>query len=365
MEFYFCETCGKRVTGKDLEAGLARNKKLNGVFCAQCAAGVMTMETLPVSEAEARKVLAEAAAGEKPAPAPPTGEQPAAKNRPPRSAAKAQHKNERARERAGQAVWLYMAVGLVVALAGIFLFLKREDRPAERTHAPAPPAKPTPAVETKPERVVPQPPVPPAPPPALPVPPAPVEKSPEPPVEAKSPAPVVAEAKSPEPAVEAKTPEAMVEKPPAEAPARPGAWVVLFNGRDLTGSQKGKKSGTVGVTNGAFHGDPSASADIVFPLPAAKNLDIVCEVYAEKDVNIDLTTPSGSLVINGGARDFPTGQWVALEIAVRGGHISARRGQEAMDCDENFKSQAETLRFYFRKDAKPGRVRGLKVRTVE
>lgn len=354
MEFYFCETCAKRVTGKDLEAGLARNKKLNGVFCTQCAAGVLTMETLPVSEAEAHKVLAEAAAVEKPSPAPPSGEHLAAKNRPPRSVPKAQHKSDRA----GQAVWLYMAVGLVVALAGLFLFLKREDRSAERTHAPAPPAKPTPPVETKPERAVPQPP-PPAPPPALPVPPAPLEKFPE---AAKS--PVVAEAKSHETPVEAKTPDAVAEEPPAEA-SRPGEWVALFNGRDLTGTQKGRKSGTIGVANGAFHGDPGASADIVFPLPAAKNLDIACEVYVEKDVNIDLTTPAGSLVINGGVREFPAGKWVSIDISLRGSLISVRRGQETMDCDLNFKSQAENLRFYFRKDAKPGQVRGLKVRTVE
>ena len=54
MKFYFCETCGKRVTEADVEAGKARNKKLNGVFCAQCADGVMTLEMLPVTEDEAR-----------------------------------------------------------------------------------------------------------------------------------------------------------------------------------------------------------------------------------------------------------------------------------------------------------------------
>jgi len=57
MKFYFCETCGKRVTEADVEAGQARDKKLKGVCCAQCAVGVMTMETLPVSEDEARKIL--------------------------------------------------------------------------------------------------------------------------------------------------------------------------------------------------------------------------------------------------------------------------------------------------------------------
>ncbi|MBI3829838.1 MAG: hypothetical protein HY291_09990 [Planctomycetes bacterium] len=64
MKFYFCETCGKRVTEKDVEAGQARNKKLKGVYCAQCSVGVMTMELLPVTEDEARKIL-----GKSPTPA--------------------------------------------------------------------------------------------------------------------------------------------------------------------------------------------------------------------------------------------------------------------------------------------------------
>src|ERR1051325_2099040 len=48
MNFYFCETCGKRLTEADLEEGRGKNKKLKGVYCSGCAAGVMTMETLPV-----------------------------------------------------------------------------------------------------------------------------------------------------------------------------------------------------------------------------------------------------------------------------------------------------------------------------
>jgi hypothetical protein len=44
MQFWFCETCGKRLSDKDLEEGAARNKKLKGVFCRECAVGVMTME---------------------------------------------------------------------------------------------------------------------------------------------------------------------------------------------------------------------------------------------------------------------------------------------------------------------------------
>ena len=57
MKFYFCETCGKRITEEDVEAGEARNKKLKGVFCAECAIGVLTMETLPVSQEQAQRIL--------------------------------------------------------------------------------------------------------------------------------------------------------------------------------------------------------------------------------------------------------------------------------------------------------------------
>ena len=42
--FYFCEKCGKRVTDKQLEAGQGRDKKVRGIYCQECAAGVLTIE---------------------------------------------------------------------------------------------------------------------------------------------------------------------------------------------------------------------------------------------------------------------------------------------------------------------------------
>lgn len=41
--FYFCEKCGKRVTGADLAAGRAHNKQLRGFFCGNCSDGTMTL----------------------------------------------------------------------------------------------------------------------------------------------------------------------------------------------------------------------------------------------------------------------------------------------------------------------------------
>lgn len=57
MRFYFCETCGKRVTDTDVESGTARDKKLKGVYCSDCATGVVTMETLPLTDQDARRIL--------------------------------------------------------------------------------------------------------------------------------------------------------------------------------------------------------------------------------------------------------------------------------------------------------------------
>lgn len=59
MKFFFCQTCGKRLTENDIAEGNARDKKLKGVYCTDCAVGVVTMEDLPLSEAEARKLVSE------------------------------------------------------------------------------------------------------------------------------------------------------------------------------------------------------------------------------------------------------------------------------------------------------------------
>ncbi len=56
-KFYFCETCGKRITDAQILEGLGRDKKLKGVFCATCAVGVQTMEFEAISEAEVRKPI--------------------------------------------------------------------------------------------------------------------------------------------------------------------------------------------------------------------------------------------------------------------------------------------------------------------
>src|SRR5471030_778784 len=70
MNFYFCESCGKRVTEDEITQGKARDKKLKGVFCVSCSVGVNTMEMMPVSDAEI-KAATDALAEDKPPISPP------------------------------------------------------------------------------------------------------------------------------------------------------------------------------------------------------------------------------------------------------------------------------------------------------
>ena len=63
MDFFFCEACGKRLTEHDIDGGDAKNKKLKGVFCKECAVGVLTMETLPLTDQDAKQVLKQAGTG--------------------------------------------------------------------------------------------------------------------------------------------------------------------------------------------------------------------------------------------------------------------------------------------------------------
>ena len=45
------------ITENDVASGSASDKKLRGVYCLGCSGGIMTMETLPLTDEEAREVL--------------------------------------------------------------------------------------------------------------------------------------------------------------------------------------------------------------------------------------------------------------------------------------------------------------------
>ncbi len=58
MKFYFCEGCGRRVTETDISSGAGKDKKLKGIYCKACAIGVSTMDSLPLTDEDAKKLLA-------------------------------------------------------------------------------------------------------------------------------------------------------------------------------------------------------------------------------------------------------------------------------------------------------------------
>ena len=68
-KFYFCETCGKRVTDAQIEQGLGKDKKLKGVYCKTCAVGVSTMEFTALTDVKLRE-SPEPAASASPSPPP-------------------------------------------------------------------------------------------------------------------------------------------------------------------------------------------------------------------------------------------------------------------------------------------------------
>src|SRR5438128_2411626 len=59
MKFYYCETCGKRVTDEELASGRARDKQVKGIFCQDCKDGVSTISFTPMKESELRPAEAD------------------------------------------------------------------------------------------------------------------------------------------------------------------------------------------------------------------------------------------------------------------------------------------------------------------
>ncbi|MCZ7643851.1 MAG: hypothetical protein M5U26_00980 [Planctomycetota bacterium] len=228
MKFYFCEKCGKRLTEQEIAAGAAKDKKLRGVFCADCAVGVMTMETVPLTEDSARELL-----GQQQPPEAPQRKSDAIKLPPGVRPARASERSIAARPAArggpaaahagakpGSHALLLLGVGAAVVVLGLALLLSGGS--------PQPQARPKP--ERMPSAVA----APVRPSPALPAPvQAPKDPTPaEPPVEAPPPDPAPAEV---QPTPEAHAPAEPVlpvepappqrdpppSDPPAPAPAEP------------------------------------------------------------------------------------------------------------------------------------------------
>jgi hypothetical protein len=58
MKFFFCETCGKRITDEDIQQGVGADKQLKGVYCQTCAVGVKTSELSAITQLEIDKAKA-------------------------------------------------------------------------------------------------------------------------------------------------------------------------------------------------------------------------------------------------------------------------------------------------------------------
>lgn len=220
MEFYFCEKCGKRVTGNDVASGHAKNKKLRGVFCLDCSEGVMTLETAALTDDAAREILQQGAPAKPEAPV----QSPAPRMVP----AKARHAPPRATP--GNSFYLGMgAAVLVVTLLVTFALGSREPPPQSARSSTASQATqpPAPVLQPKhtPEPVVapPQPPPPEA--PAIPE--TLTVDAPAPEVQPLPAAGPPPEIKTPEPAPEPEKPAPQPEPQAVPAaPAEPAGPVV-------------------------------------------------------------------------------------------------------------------------------------------
>lgn len=247
MKFYFCEGCGKRVTDQHVEDGLARDKKLKGVFCKDCAVGVMTVEFMalkdipghspipPVQSAPQSSTPASATAGRKGS----------AINIP---AVQRSHSNRLAQQTAKttRPVAIPIIAGACLAVIGIVFFILASGKSAERTAAIAKADAPRTTVPepdpTRPPSIAPKevaqpelpakiradetavPPVLPlAPPKPAPVVETPAEATPPPPAPAPSPAlpaaPVAPSLPTSQPPVEPAPPAKVIAPPPEAAPA--------------------------------------------------------------------------------------------------------------------------------------------------
>ncbi|MBI3829985.1 MAG: hypothetical protein HY291_10735 [Planctomycetes bacterium] len=156
-------------------------------------------------------------------------------------------------------------------------------------------------------------------------------------------------------------------KPPQPA-VKTGEWVEIFNGRDLTGSEKGHKQTTAKAKDGYFYHVDGDSSDIAFPLPKGKKWDIACEIYLGNDGNIDFSVPTGKVCITGGSRGLPVSEWVKIEMSVREGKVSATHSGKtplAVSGPDERDAGSGRIYVYFKKGSIPERVRGLKALVVE
>jgi formylglycine-generating enzyme required for sulfatase activity len=158
VKFYFCETCGKRITDRQILEGLGRDKKLKGVYCKECAVGVTTMEMDAIN-------IENLARPSPPRASPPpagirtAGNSPARSERsdiPPQSPGSASNGRD-------NRVAVFGALGIVVVVIAVALTMRKQSpleepaRPVVQTHPVASNSRPetTSSLAVETPRVVP------------------------------------------------------------------------------------------------------------------------------------------------------------------------------------------------------------------
>lgn len=131
VKLYFCGSCGKRLSEHDVKAGAARDKKLKGVYCKECAIAVTTMETLPMSNQEAERLVKEEP------PARPEAEPYLAQRAASRSSRRSASLPQQGPGNARMIVSVLAGVGLFAVGIGLFLSFsgtsEKESRPGKST----------------------------------------------------------------------------------------------------------------------------------------------------------------------------------------------------------------------------------------
>ncbi len=227
MEIFFCETCGRRVTDAEIEAGQGIRTE-DGVYCPECAKGHVT---------EARESAP-----------PPASVRPRRRRASSSSRARVSTRDEPG---GGSQVVLALLVGgvvFVIVILAFVVFSQKEKKP-EFTRAIPPPSPPRPAVVPKETG--------PAPPTSLP--PAPQEKPPRQLRQEKRPAAPAVGGKTPKDLWEEKMTRGEIPQPrqftpplssPPEGYSRPGRWKYHWDFESGLAGWGGARYSSGGVTPG-------------------------------------------------------------------------------------------------------------------
>jgi hypothetical protein len=112
IKFWFCETCGKRISDSDIQCGAGKDKKLKGVYCNDCSLGVTTTEfTALVPTANKRELKASLEA--------------ARTKRPPDALPAVQRTKPRTNESSRHFIYVMTGVFGILAIAGFLTFKNR------------------------------------------------------------------------------------------------------------------------------------------------------------------------------------------------------------------------------------------------